>query len=98
MTREQEATELQRQEEFAKKMGGADSAAFHHSRGRPTVQERVALLEDPRPSTKSAPSPIPPRVPVTVSRVPHEDTCVVSRRRLGAEFHEMGVVDLASAT
>ena len=44
---EKEVDELGHQVEFAKQMGGADSVAFHHSRGRLTVRERVALLEDP---------------------------------------------------
>ncbi len=43
----EEIEELKRQTEFAKEMGGADSVAFHHSRGRLTVRERIALLEDP---------------------------------------------------
>ena len=44
---QKEVGELDRQVELAKQMGGADSVAFHHSRGRLTVRERVALLEDP---------------------------------------------------
>ena len=46
MSWEKEVRELERQLEFAKQMGGEDSVAFHHSRGRLTVRERVALLED----------------------------------------------------
>ena len=46
MSWQREVTELDRQTGFAKEMGGADSVAFHHSRGRLTVRERVALLED----------------------------------------------------
>ncbi len=47
MSWEREVADLQRQTALAKQMGGADSVAFHHSRGRLTVRERVALLEDP---------------------------------------------------
>ncbi len=47
MSWEKEVAELERQSDLAKQMGGADSIAFHHSRGRLTVRERVALLEDP---------------------------------------------------
>ena len=46
MSWEKEVRELRRQVEFAKEMGGAQSVDFHHSRGRLTVRERVALLED----------------------------------------------------
>ena len=42
-----EVDELARQVALAEEMGGADSVAFHHGRGRLTVRERVALLEDP---------------------------------------------------
>ena len=47
MSWEKEVGDLEAQVAFAKEMGGADSVAFHHSRGRLTVRERVALLEDP---------------------------------------------------
>ena len=47
MSWQPEVDELTRQVGFAKEMGGADSVAFHHGRGRLTVRERVALLEDP---------------------------------------------------
>ena len=47
MSWQKEVDELREQTEFAKDMGGADSVAFHHSRGRLTVRERIALLEDP---------------------------------------------------
>ena len=47
MSWEKEVAELEQQVAFAKQMGGEDSVAFHHSRGRLTVRERVALLEDP---------------------------------------------------
>ena len=42
-----EVDELARQTEFAKQMGGDDSVAFHHGRGKLTVRERISLLEDP---------------------------------------------------
>lgn len=42
-----EVDALARQTALAKEMGGPDSVAFHHGRGRLTVRERVALLEDP---------------------------------------------------
>ena len=47
MSWKKEVGELEQQVAFAKEMGGAESVAFHHSRGRLTVRERVALLEDP---------------------------------------------------
>ncbi len=47
MSWEPEVAELGRQIAYAKEMGGADSVAFHHSRGRLTVRERVDLLADP---------------------------------------------------
>ena len=47
MSWRQDVAELERQIAFAKEMGGADSVAFHHSRGWLTVRERIALLEDP---------------------------------------------------
>ena len=47
MSWQPEMDELARQLAFAKAMGGPDSVAFHHGRGRLTVRERVALLADP---------------------------------------------------
>ena len=47
MSWKDEVAELRQQVALAEEMGGADSVAFHHSRGRLTVRERVALLEDP---------------------------------------------------
>lgn len=38
--------ELQRRIELGAQMGGADSIAFHHSRGKLTVRERLELLVD----------------------------------------------------
>jgi acetyl-CoA carboxylase carboxyltransferase component len=38
--------ELARQNELAKQMGGEDSVAFQHSRGKLTVRERIDLLAD----------------------------------------------------
>ena len=47
MSWKKEVGELEQQVAFAQEMGGVESVAFHHSRGRLTVRERVALLEDP---------------------------------------------------
>ena len=47
MSWQPEIDELARQLAFAKAMGGPESVAFHHGRGRLTVRERVALLADP---------------------------------------------------
>ena len=41
-----EVDELERQTTFAKEMGGPDSVAFQHGRGKLTVRERVDLLAD----------------------------------------------------
>jgi acetyl-CoA carboxylase carboxyltransferase component len=38
--------ELRRREELARAMGGPDSVAFQHSRGKLTVRKRLALLAD----------------------------------------------------
>jgi acetyl-CoA carboxylase carboxyltransferase component len=38
--------ELARRRELAEQMGGADSVAFHHGRGKLTVRERLDLLVD----------------------------------------------------
>ena len=43
---ERELQEQARREELARGMGGADSVAFQHSRGKLTVRERVELLCD----------------------------------------------------
>ena len=40
-------TELRRRQAMAAEMGGPDSVAFHHSRGKLTVRERIELLQDP---------------------------------------------------
>ena len=47
MSWKDDVDELNRQVEMAGKMGGDDSVAFHHGRGKLTVRERIALLEDP---------------------------------------------------
>ena len=39
--------EIERQRRMAEEMGGADSVAFQHGRGKLTVRERVDLLADP---------------------------------------------------
>jgi acetyl-CoA carboxylase carboxyltransferase component len=44
---EPEVEELRRRQAFAQQMGGAESVAFQHSRGKLTVRERLALLADP---------------------------------------------------
>lgn len=41
-----EIDELARRRELAERMGGADSVAFQHSRGKLTARERLALLAD----------------------------------------------------
>ena len=46
MTWQDEVAELERRLGMIHEMGGADSVAFHHGRGKLTVRERVALLED----------------------------------------------------
>ena len=47
MSWQPEVDELARQIGFAKELGGHDSVAFHHRRGKLTVRERIDLLEDP---------------------------------------------------
>ena len=47
MSWKDEVEELKRQVEMAEQMGGEESVAFHHGRGKLTVRERIALLEDP---------------------------------------------------
>ena len=47
MSWQDDVSELKRQVNFAKELGGADSVAFHHGRGKLTVRERISLLEDP---------------------------------------------------
>lgn len=47
MSWESEVDELNRQRAMAEEMGGADSVAFHHGRGKLTVRERVEVLQDP---------------------------------------------------
>ena len=39
--------EIERQRRMAEEMGGADSVAFQHGRGKLTVRERIELLADP---------------------------------------------------
>ncbi|MEA3218476.1 MAG: methylmalonyl-CoA decarboxylase subunit alpha [Acidimicrobiia bacterium] len=43
---DEDVAELRRREEFARGMGGPESVAFQHSRGKLTVRERLALLAD----------------------------------------------------
>ncbi|MCB1646544.1 MAG: hypothetical protein KDI36_13880 [Pseudomonadales bacterium] len=60
MSWEKDVDELKRREAMAEEMGGADSVAFHHGRGKLTVRERFELLADPgsiRESGKLAGSP-----------------------------------------
>ena len=47
MTWQDEVAELERRLGLIYEMGGADSAAFHHGRGKLTVRERIAGLQDP---------------------------------------------------
>ena len=47
MSWEAEVEELRRQTVMAREMGGEDSVAFHHGRGKLTVRERIDALEDP---------------------------------------------------
>ncbi len=47
MTWEPEIEELERRKKLVQEMGGADSVAFHHGRGKLTVRERIDLLQDP---------------------------------------------------
>lgn len=46
MSWEKEVDELERQKQLAYQMGGEDSIAFHHSRGKLTVRERIDKLQD----------------------------------------------------
>ena len=46
MSWETDVEELERQRAMAREMGGPDSVAFHHGRGKLTVRERVDLLQD----------------------------------------------------
>ena len=46
MSWKDDVDELARQTELARQMGGEDSVAFHHSRGKLTIRERVDLLAD----------------------------------------------------
>ncbi len=46
MSWKSDVDEIERQTEFARQMGGEDSVAFHHSRGKLTVRERLDLLAD----------------------------------------------------
>ena len=47
MSWQPEVDELRRRTEMALQMGGPDSVAFHKSRGKLTVRERIDLLSDP---------------------------------------------------
>ena len=47
MSWQPEVDELRRRTEMALQMGGPDSVAFHKSRGKLTVRERIDLLADP---------------------------------------------------
>jgi len=47
MSWQSELDEMERRAVFARQMGGADSVAFHHGRGKLTVRERIELLIDP---------------------------------------------------
>ncbi len=46
MAWEKELAELERRRELGRQMGGPDSIAFHHGRGKLTVRERIDLLVD----------------------------------------------------
>ncbi len=46
MSWQAELDEMERRAALARQMGGADSVAFHHSRGKLTVRERIDLLAD----------------------------------------------------
>jgi acetyl-CoA carboxylase carboxyltransferase component len=46
MSWQDDVDEITRQEKLAEQMGGEDSVAFHHSRGKLTIRERVDLLQD----------------------------------------------------
>ena len=47
MSWQAEVDELNRRIALAKQMGGPESVAFHKSRGKLTVRERIDLLSDP---------------------------------------------------
>ncbi|MPY92427.1 MAG: hypothetical protein GEV08_04960 [Acidimicrobiia bacterium] len=47
MSWDDEVAELERRHELARQMGGPESVAFQHSRGKLTVRERLDLLADP---------------------------------------------------
>jgi acetyl-CoA carboxylase carboxyltransferase component len=47
MSWQPEVDERERRAAIAREMGGADSVAFHHGRGKLTVRERLDLLADP---------------------------------------------------
>ena len=47
MSWQPELDEMERRAALARQMGGADSVAFHHGRGKLTVRERIELLIDP---------------------------------------------------
>ena len=47
MSWQSELDEMERRAELARQMGGSDSVAFHHGRGKLTVRERIDLLTDP---------------------------------------------------
>ncbi len=47
MTWQADVDELHRRAERAREMGGPESVAFHHGRGKLTVRERLDLLADP---------------------------------------------------
>lgn len=47
MSWQEDVDELNRRKEMAHEMGGKDSIAFHHGRGKLTVRERIEKLQDP---------------------------------------------------
>ena len=47
MSWQDEVAELERRIGLVREMGGPDSVAFHHGRGKLTVRERIDALEDP---------------------------------------------------
>ncbi|MGF1598558.1 MAG: acyl-CoA carboxylase subunit beta [Acidimicrobiales bacterium] len=47
MSWQSELDELHRRRALAEAMGGPDSVAFHHGRGKLTIRERIDRLEDP---------------------------------------------------
>ncbi len=46
MSWQEDVDELNRRKELAHEMGGKDSIAFHHGRGKLTVRERIEKLQD----------------------------------------------------